>query len=288
MFNREQRTGIREQNIELAGQNISLEHQDFLRKVKLRKISIISTQLFMLISFFVIWELAARYGIIDSFITSQPTKIVKTIANLYSEGELFKHIGITCLETVVGFLLGTVIGTVIAVILWWSKFICDVFEPYLVVLNSLPKIALGPIIIIWMGAGTGAIITMTLAISLIVTILEVLNGFLGVDPEKIKLLDTFGATKIQKLMKVILPASFPTIINALKINVGLSWVGVIMGEFLVSKAGLGYLIIYGGQVFQLDLVMTSIIILAIAAALMYQGIVYLEKLLVKNSSDEHN
>lgn len=267
---------------------ISHEHQEFLKKVKFRKISIIFTQIFILIFFFLVWELAARYGLIDSFITSQPTRVVKTIVNLYNEGELFKHIGITCLETIIGFLLGTIIGTIIAIILWWSKYVCDVLEPYLVVLNSLPKIALGPIIIIWIGAGTGAIITMTLAISLIVTILEVLNGFLGVDPEKIKLLETFGATRPQKLTKVVLPASFPTIVNALKINVGLSWVGVIMGEFLVSKAGLGYLIIYGGQVFQLDLVMASIIILAVAAAFMYQIIVYLEKLVVKNNSDGQN
>ena len=169
---------------------------------------------------------------------------------------------------------------VIAIILWWSDFISKVAEPYLVILNSLPKIALGPIFIVWIGAGPAAIIAMTLAISLIVTILEVLNGFLVIDKEKIKLVQTFGGTKLQVMTKVILPASLPTIINALKINVGLSWVGVIVGEFLVSKAGLGYLIVYGGQVFKLDLVMTSVLILCIAAALMYQGVVYLEKLLI--------
>jgi NitT/TauT family transport system permease protein len=155
-------------------------------------------------------------------------------------------------------------------------------EPYLVVLNSLPKIALGPIFIVWIGAGPASIIVMALAISLIVTILEVLNGFIAVDKDKIKLVQTFGANRRQILIKVVLPATFPTIVNALKINVGLSWVGVIMGEFLVSKAGLGYLIVYGGQVFQLDLVMTSVLILAVAAALMYQGVALLERVLVKN------
>ncbi|MDP4159997.1 MAG: ABC transporter permease subunit, partial [Bacillota bacterium] len=142
----------------------------------------------------------------------------------------------------------------------------------------------GPVFIVWIGAGPSAIIIMTLAISLIVTVLEVLNGFLAIDREKSKLVQTFGGTKLQVLTKVLLPASAPTIINALKINVGLSWVGVIVGEFLVSKAGLGYLIVYGGQVFKLDLVMTSVIILGVAATLMYQGVVYLEKLIVKNKA----
>lgn len=263
-------------------QNISKEHREFLRKVKLKKLTILSTQIVILILFFVLWEIAANLKMVDAFITSQPSRVVKTLLNLYREGQLFGHIGITCLETVVGFLLGTVMGIIIAIILWWSEFLSRVLEPYLVILNSLPKIALGPIFIIWIGAGAGAIIVMALAISLIVTILEVLNGFLAVDQEKIKLVETFGANRLQILTKVVLPSTLPVMINALKINVGLSWVGVIVGEFLVSKAGLGYLIVYGGQVFQLDLVMTSVLILAVAAALMYQGVVYLERFLIKN------
>ncbi len=265
---------------DLPDQNISPEHKAFLKKVKLKKISIVFTQITLLILFFVMWELAARFEIIDAFITSQPTRIVKTVINLYREGQLFHHIGITCLETIIGFILGTAFGTLIAIVLWWSEFLSKVLEPYLVILNSLPKIALGPIFIVWIGAGPATIIVIALTISLIVTILEVLNGFLAVDREKIKLVKAFGANKFQVLTKVVLPASLPNIINALKVNVGLSWVGVIVGEFLVSKAGIGYLIVYGGQVFQLDLVMTSVLILAIAAALMYQGVVYLEKVIV--------
>ena len=255
---------------------ISKEHKDFLRKVKLRKISILSTQLFILVTFFVLWEVLADAKVLDAFITSQPSRMLKTLQNLYREGDLFYHIRVTCLETVIGFSLGTVIGTAAAIILWWSEFLAKAMEPYLVILNSLPKIALGPIFIVWIA----------LTISLIVTIMEVLNGFMAVDPDKVKLVKSFGAGRTQILTKVVLPSSFPVIINAFKINVGLSWVGVIVGEFLVSKAGLGYLIVYGGQVFQLDLVMTSVIILAVAAALMYQGVVYLEKLLMK--SGRHN
>ena len=195
---------------------------------------------------------------------------------------MLKHLGVTCLETIIGFLAGTTLGVIIAIILWWSKFLSKVAEPFLVILNSLPKIALGPVIIIWVGAGMPAIIVMALSISLIVTILEILNGFMHTDKELLKMAKTFNANKLQILSKIIIPSNINTFINSLKINIGLSLVGVISGEFLVSKAGLGYLIVYGGQVFQLDLVMTSVIILAIVAALMYQSVVLLEKTIQKN------
>lgn len=260
--------------------NISEEHMEFLKRIRLRNLAVFMLQLLILVFFFAAWELCANYKLIDPFITSQPSRIWRTLVNLYREGHLFMHIGVTCTETVAGFLLGTILGTVIAVMLWWSEFLSRVFEPYLVVLNSLPKIALGPIFIVWIGAGPASIIVIAVTISVVVTILEVLNGFLAVDVDKIKLVETFGATRSQILSKVVFPSNFPIIMNALKINVGMSWVGVIVGEFLVSRAGIGYLIVYGGQVFQLDLVMTSVLILAVAAALMYQGIAYLEKILV--------
>ena len=262
--------------------NLSLEHIGYLRRVRMEKIYIRLLQFLIVVFALGLWELCANAKIVDPFITSQPTRVFKTMVRLYEEGVLIHHIGITCLEAIVAFVLGTFLGTLIAIILWWSEFLYKVLEPYLVVLNSLPKIALGPVFIVWIGAGPSVIIVMTLAISLIVTTLEVLNGFLAIDEDKIKLVQTFGGTKLQVLTKVILPASAPTFINALKINVGLSWVGVIVGEFLVSKAGLGYLIVYGGQVFKLDLVMTSVIILGVAATVMYQGVVLLEKKLLKN------
>lgn len=260
---------------------VSKEHMEYLKERKLYRWKVVITQLFLFIGLIILWEIAARAKWVDSFITSQPTKIIETIISLYQEGELYHHIFITVVETIIGFISGTVLGTGVAVILWWSDFISEVLDPYLVVLNALPKIALGPILIVWIGNGPPAIIAMALLISLVVTILGVYSGFSQVDGDKVKLLKTFGATKLQILQKVILPASVPTIIAALKINVGLSWVGVIVGEFLVSKAGLGYLIVYGGQVFKLDLVMASVIILAVAAALMYQAVVYLESLFMK-------
>lgn len=262
--------------------NLSAERTAYLKTRKRRKILITFTQALILIVFLAQWEICARLKLIDPFITSQPSRIMNTLVNLYNEGQLFQHIGITCLETIIGFISGTVLGTAIAVVLWWSEFLSKVLEPYLVVLNSLPKIALGPIFIVWFGAGTTSIIVIALAISLIVAILEVLNGFVATDEEQIKLVKTFGAGRYQVFSKVVFPSNLPTIINSLKINVGLSWVGVIVGEFLVSKSGLGYLIVYGGQVFQLDLVMASVIILCIAAGIMYKAVVLLQKLLIKS------
>lgn len=257
-------------------EQLSEERKKYLKKVKLKKIEVLVTQISIVIALIAIWEILAQIGKIDSFIASQPSRILKTFLNL-SSNNLLEHLRITCTETIIGFLLGTLLGGVIAIVLWWSPFISKVSEPFLVVLNSLPKIALGPVIIIWVGAGMPAIIVMALSISLIVTILEILNGFIHTDKEKVKMAKTFNANKLQILTKIVIPSNIPTFFNTLKVNIGLSLVGVISGEFLVSKGGLGYLIVYGGQVFQLDLVMTSVIILAIVAALMYQSIVFIEK-----------
>lgn len=259
----------------------SKEHDVYLKKVKNRKTTIVVTQILILIIFFVLWEITAHYKIVDPFLVSQPSRMLKFLVKLYKEGNLFRHIWVTCYETIVGFVVGTVVGTLIAIVLWSSDFISKVLDPYLVVLNALPKIALGPIIIFWVGNGEPAIIMIALMISLIVTIISVLSGFNEVDEDKIKLLQTFGATKFQILRYVVFPASIPTMISALKINVGLSWVGVIVGEFLVAQEGLGFLIVFGGQVAQLDMVMLSIIILSLAAYLMYQVVASFEKRFLK-------
>ncbi|MHC1682616.1 MAG: ABC transporter permease [Clostridiaceae bacterium] len=262
----------------------SKEHEEYLKKVKGRKRAIIGIQLLILVVFFVSWEVAARLEIIDPFLVSQPTRMLKFLVKLYDDGTLFTHIWVTCYETIIGFVVGTVVGTLIAILLWWSDFICKVLDPYLVVLNALPKIALGPILIFWIGNGKPAIIAIALMISLIVTIISVLSGFREVDEDKIKLLKTFGASKHQIMRYVVLPASIPTMISALKINVGLSWVGVIVGEFLVAQEGLGFLIVFGGQIAQLDMVMLSIIILSIAAYIMYEFVAILERKYIRSRS----
>ena len=255
---------------------VSRERTLYLRRKRRRTHLVHACQIGFLVFFFAQWEISARLGWIDSFILSQPSRILETLRNM-SQNHLMMHVGVTLYETLTGFVLGVLLGVAIAVVLWWSGFVSRVAEPYLVVLNSLSKIALGPVIIIVVGAGTEAIIFMALAISLIVTVLEMLAGFRATNPESIKMARTFGATKRQVFTKIVFPSNINTLFNSLKINIGLSLVGVIAGEFLVSKAGLGYLIVYGGQVFQLDLVMSSVLILSVMAALMYQSVVLLQK-----------
>lgn len=251
-------------------------HAKYLRDKKISKFRIIAIQILILVAFFGLWELLAFSGVIDSFITSSPSRIIATFSSMPAS-VWFGHIAITLLECVAGFLIATVVGILIAILLWWFETLNKILEPYLVVLNALPKIALGPLIIIWVGAGYEAIILMTVLICIIVTIMSTLQSFQSCDSGKILLMKSMGASKLQILTKLVLPHSIPSFINILKINVGLSWVGAIMGEYLVSSAGLGYLIIYGGQVFKLDLVMASTLILCVLAALMYFCVAFLQK-----------
>lgn len=260
-------------------EGVSPERALYLKKKRRTRYKISFLRIAVLAVFVILWEVTARLGIIDAFVMSSPSRIVKTLFSV-SENGLFMHVGITFFETVTGFLLGSAAGVVIATVLWWSETVYRVSEPYLVVLNSLPKIALGPVIIIWVGAGQRAIIVMALAISLIVTVLEVLAGFAATDKQKIRMARSFGASKRVIFLKIVFPANVVTVFNSLKISIGLSLVGVIAGEFLVSKGGLGYLIVYGGQVFKMDLVMTSVFILALMALLMYKCVIWLEKIIL--------
>lgn len=256
----------------------SQAHLNYLGKRKREHATVVVSRILLLLIIVGLWELAARLKWIDPFIMSSPSRIVDTIANLLAGRELFRHIGVTLYETCMGFLLSTLIGTAIAILLWWSEFLRKVLDPYIVVLNSLPKIALGPVIIVWFGAGTESIVFMAILICIIITVLNMLTTFNSCDSGKTLLLQSMGASKFQILHKLILPYSLPSFISVLKINVGMAWVGTIMGEYLVSRAGLGYLIVYGSQVFQLDLVMASTVILCILAALMYLLVALLEKL----------
>ena len=266
-----------------AAPPVSKERAAYLQKRKRKKYMIRTVQVSVVIILLALWEILADIGVIDSFIMSQPSRMVKTLLHL-SENGLLTHLGVTCAETLVGFLLGTMLGVGLAVLLWWSKTLSCICEPFLVVLNALPKIALGPVFIVWVGAGVQAIIVMALAISLIVTVLEMLNGFLSTDEETITMVRTFGADRRQVFTKVVMPSNLHTLFHSMKVNIGLSLVGVIAGEFLVSKAGLGYLIVYGGQVFKLDLVMTSVVILAVVAALLYQSVVIAERAVTRKIS----
>ncbi len=261
----------------------SKEHNQYLKKLRRENLFVWIMRFLILLLVLGLWELLANLGKIDVFITSSPSRIIKTTISLFEQDNLLYHIGITLYETIMGFLIAVLLGYIIALALWWSERLRKVLEPYVVVLNSLPKIALGPIIIVWCGSGSKAIIFMATLIGIIVAIITMLNGFLATDKNKILLLKSMGASKFQVLTKLVIPGSFPTLISMLKISVGLAWVGSIMGEYLVSRAGLGYLIVYGGQVFKLDLVMSATVMLCIMATLMYLAIALLEKLLIKQN-----
>lgn len=263
---------------------MSREHELYLKKIKLKKREVVIARIVILLGFIILWQIAADFKWIDPFLTSSPTRIAESFISLYEDGTIFNHILVTCYETILGFSLGTILGSFIAVILWWFPFVSKILDPYLVVLNALPKVALAPIIIFWIGNGMPAIIVIALLISIVTTIISVLSGFNEIEKEKIMLMKTFRASKIQILKYLIFPYSIPVLISALKINVGLSWVGVIMGEFLVAKKGLGFLIVYGGQVAQLDMVMMSIVILSAIAFIMYEIVAFIEKKLIREKS----
>lgn len=262
---------------------MSKEHELYVKKVKRDKLKVTLFRILILLGFIVVWELAADMKWIDPFLTSSPSRMFKSFLSFYEDGTILRHIWVTCYETILGFSLGTILGTIIAIALWWFPFTAKVLDPYLVVLNALPKVALAPIIIFWVGNGTSAIIVIALLISIVTTIISVFTGFQEVDREKILLMKTFQANKIQILRYLIIPYTIPVLISALKINVGLSWVGVIMGEFLVAREGLGFLIVYGGQISQLDMVMMSIVLLSIIAFLMYKLVAIIEKKYIKES-----
>jgi NitT/TauT family transport system permease protein len=228
------------------------------------------TRLLILILFLGIWELSARMGFIDTFFFSSPSGIVMYLYQMILDHSVFEHTGITLLETIVSFLLVTVISLAAATLLWYHSSLSEILEPYLVVLNALPKSALAPLLIVWLGTGTGTIIVAGVSVALFGSIISLYTGFCQVNPETLKLIYTLGGSRKDALFKVIFPSSVPLILSNMKVNIGLALVGVIIGEFLAARRGLGYLIIYGSQVFQLSMVITSILILCAIAMIFYK------------------
>jgi len=257
------------------------DHAAFLRQKRLGTLAVASTQLLLLLLFLGLWEIGARLGWVNSFIFSLPSKIWAEGVAMAADGSLWVHTGITVFETLVGFLLGTIAGTLLAILIWASPFLARVLDPYIVIFNSMPKVALGPIFIVAFGQGFLSIVMMALAISVVITTIVVFTAFKEVESSMIKLVRTFGGSQRQIFQKVVFPAALPTILSTLKVNVGLSWIGVIVGEFLVAQSGLGYLIIYGFQVFNLTLVMVALFMILIVSTVMYHLVDLLEKRFLK-------
>lgn len=249
---------------------VSAQQESFLRAHHRHHHRIALGRLVLLLLFLGLWETAARLGRIDSFFFSSPSGIVKYLGQMLVDHSFFTHTGVTLFETIASFFLVTVLSLFTATLLWYQNSLSEILEPYLVVLNALPKSALAPLLIVWLGTGANTIIVAGLSVAVFGSIISLYTGFCQVDPEMCKLIYTLGGSRKDALTKVILPSSVPLILSSMKVNIGLALVGVIIGEFLAARRGLGYLIIYGSQVFQLNMVITSIIILCAIAMVFYK------------------
>lgn len=254
-----------------------MSSSQYQRKLKKEKLLVFMIQVGLVITFLGLWEILANFNLIDKFLFSCPSEIIKLLIENFKTNEIFIHIRYSLLETIIALSIGTFLGIFLAILLYLSKKACQILDPFLVVLNALPKTALAPILIVWAGTGLKGIVIVAISLSLVMTIISALNFFKSVDSEKIKMLKTFNANRLQILFKLVLPANFVNLISIIKINIGLTWVGVIVGEFLVSRFGIGYIVVYGGQVFKMDLVMMGVFILAILAFLMYLVVSLIEK-----------
>lgn len=257
--------------------SVSPEQAAFLRRQKQTRLQIRGIQWLIFICFLISWEISAHFEWINSFIFCSPSIIARCFLEMLQNGELLKHVGITLLETIISFAIVILGSILIAILLWWNQKLSQIIEPYMVILNSLPKSALAPILIVWLGANYKTIIVCAISVAIFGSILNIYTGFVTVESDKLKLIKTLGGNRLDCLRLVVIPASLENILSVMKVNIGLCLVGVIIGEFLAARAGLGYLIIYGSQVFKMDWVLLGIILLCIIAILLYTILQQLEK-----------
>lgn len=260
-----------------AADSISTRQRSYLRSLHREKALILSARIILFLLFMILWEFSARTGVIDSFIFSSPTMIWQSFCTMCKDHSLYPHLKVTIAETLLSFLFVVLLGTGTAILLWICPRLAKITEPYLVVLNSLPKSALAPLLIVWLGANERTIIVCGMSVAIFGSILNLYTGFQEADPEKLKLIETLGGGKKEKLLKIILPSSIPLLVSVMKVNIGLCLVGVIIGEFIGARQGLGYLIIYSSQTFKLTWVLMSIFLLCIIAIFLYSILNLIER-----------
>lgn len=256
---------------------ISPEQQKYVYNIRKKQILIRLYQLLLFVGFIILWEYTAKHGIINSFIFSCPSKLFATFLSMLKDGSLIHHIFITLYETLAGFAIVIIGSLLIATLFWWNETLSKVLEPYLVILNSLPKSALAPVLIVWLGSNKTTIIVCACSVAIFGSILNIYTGFVNVENDKLKLIKTLKGTRFQCLKLVVLPSNVPNIISVMKVNIGLCLVGVVIGEFLAAREGLGYLIIYGSQTFKMGNVLLSILILCVIAMFLYMILQKIEK-----------
>lgn len=268
---------IKQLKVSASNVELSIEQRNYIRSYLNRMKKIRLCQMIIFLVFVGLWEGLTRLKIMDAFVFSSPSRVYHSFINMAKDGSVFYHTGVTLAETFISFGLVILLGILVAILLWWNRGIAKVLEPYLVVLNSLPKSALAPVFIVWLGNNMKTIIVAAVSVAVFGSIITLYTNFQSIEEDKTKLIYTLGGSKKDVLLKVVIPSNIPSIISVMKVNIGLSLVGVIIGEFLAAKAGLGYLIIYGSQVFKLDWVLMSIVILCIMATALYQLLGYVEK-----------
>ncbi len=251
--------------------------EDYRRLVKHEKSRIRLFRVLVLVIFLTTWELLSDFRIIDSFLFSSPSRVLTELYTLTLNGQLWNNTRITLTETIIAFSISTLLGISIGILFWYFEKIKKVADPYLVLLNSIPKTAIAPMIIVWFGIGYTAIIVVAISIGVFATTMAYISALEEIDEDKVKLIYVLGGNKKDVLLEVLLPYSVPSIISICKINIGLSLIGVIIGEFLVAQKGLGYMIIYGSQVFDLNSVILSLCILSLISFLFYFFISLVEK-----------
>ena len=261
----------------------SSEQDLYIKRLKKHQKSVLFIQIFLLIFLIALWEIASDMGWINSFIFSSPSRMLRSGIDLMKNGRLLIHIGITLAETFASFFLVAMSSILIAVLLWWNHTLSEILEPYFVILNSLPKSAMAPIFIVWLGNNMKTIIITAISVAIFGSILNLFTSFISTDPDKLKLIRTLHGSRIDCLTKVVLPINMPSILSIMKVDIGLCLIGVVIGEFLAARNGLGYLITYGSQVFKMDWVMLSIVLLCLIAVGLYKCITLLEKRFQENN-----
>ncbi len=235
----------------------------------------------LLLALILMWELGSRTGLIDPFFFSRPTEILQTAVTKWQTGQLWRDIRYTAASTLLGFTLGTAVGSLAGLLFWFSRPVALVAEPWMIVLNALPKLALAPVLVIWFGIGFTSKVVLAFLMTVIVAAMSAYGGVQTADPALQTLLISLGANRRQIFLTLIVPSAMPSIITGLRVNIALAMAGAIVGEFIASDRGLGRMIVYAGTVFDLKLVWVGVVVLSLVSVLMYAAVVLLERLLLR-------
>ncbi|HEY1363836.1 MAG TPA: ABC transporter permease [Xanthobacteraceae bacterium] len=243
--------------------------------------ALIAVQLGILLGGVAAWELGARAGLIDAFFWSQPSAIFDTLIVFFTAGDAWTDIGFTFRSTILGFLLGTTAGSLFGLSFWWSRNYAAIVQPYIICFESIPKLALAPLIVLVFGIGLASKVAIACALTVVVSTLTTHAGVKAIDPDGEKLFYSLGASRMQVFRKLVVPACLPWIISVLRVNIGLALTGAIVGEFIASQHGLGRAILYAGQTYDIALVWVAVLVLSTLAVIMYATVSWLESALRK-------